>query len=236
MAGKEYIVLYLGCKKQRLVKIQLETNNYQDWDEARMLLENINPQTISKIKVGCKTVVELYEQPNLTGARLAVVNDMCDQDKIYEIGCIDNINKVKVTPRSFRVSTFDYYDRIHGIRYCDHHSQCTPNEYCMCQHGQTHPSWCQKSKRRCMAKGYFTYETPVPISTNDQIDQSCLYRELGKTGGPVSHAVVTDLSRRCASDKLNIVEGFSKTVATNYLGFVALVLSIVLVVYYYRKH
>lgn len=208
---REYIIIYTGCAGQsNPTKITLGLKEIDPWDQSRWNALSINQQTISSVTVGPRTVFEYYTEPEFTGERGRVINSSYDKTIYRELVCLANSSVWRGSARSFIIMTFDYYNSIHGIRYCDNQEQCKETEMCLCQYGQEHPSWCPQSKRRCMDKMYFTYEFPVQLLGRDPINTKCLENKIQKYGNTqLRDNVLKDFAGECAFKKRKSIEGFS---------------------------
>lgn len=209
---KEYIIIYKDCySKDEGTKISLGTKAIDYWPESKIESMQSEPVHITAIAVGPKTVLEFYNYPNFVGQKYSVINNADTGVRLYKFGCVEDHHLWRGHLRSFIIYTWDYYNSIHGIKYCDSDNDCKNYEKCLCPKGQEHPSWCQKGKRRCMNKGYFTYEFPVRVHDNDVLDTKCVNEQLLKVGGRsnISDALYNDLIRRCVPEKLKQIEGFS---------------------------
>lgn len=207
---KEYIIIYTGCQeKQNPFKIAMETKSKDEWVENRIQALSIQPQQISSISVGPKTVLEFYSDPNLNGQKYRVINSSTDKMKVYNFGCFEDHQIWRGNVRSFIIMTYDYYNSVYGKRYCSSTNQCHQNEMCLCPGGQEHPSWCEKKKRRCMDQGYFVNEFPITLKKQDMVYTSCLEGKIKNFGSDkMTYSLLNEFARECALDKKKI-EGFS---------------------------
>jgi|LakMenEpi03Aug12_release.lakeMendotaPanAssembly.Ray.scaffolds.fasta_scaffold724216_1 hypothetical protein len=207
----EYIILYIGCGQKEITKkISLGTKEQDDWTESKIQTLTINPVEISSIVVGPKTACEIYSLDNFMGSKYKIVNSSTDKVKTYKIGCPEDTHLIKSPIRSFIVMTYDHYNSIYGIRYCNSHNQCDRNELCLCPGGQENPSWCSKKGRRCMNRGYFTYEFPTHLLSSDTVDSKCLENQLKSyDNNDLTYAVLNQYANKCAFDKRKTIEGFS---------------------------
>jgi len=209
----EYIILYINSDngKQIEKKIALNLKILDYWTEDRLMKNLIDPAKISHVVVGPRTVFQMFESPNFTGNQFKVTNINRDKTMIYRF--TDPLDKQlwRSTMKSFIVWTYDYWKSINCIRYCESDNQCGKNEMCLCKNGQSHPSWCPVSKRRCKHAWHFVHESPIPIKRLDQMNIACVEKELHKAkvgdSTELSRSLLIDLARRCAKDKLDIIEG-----------------------------
>lgn len=203
---QEYIIIYKNCDiKNSGYKISLQ-DRIDYWSQDKINSISSTPFKITSISIGPKTVLEYYFQPNFIGNKYSIINSTNNQIRNLSFTCdSDNI-------KSFIIYSYDYYESLYKIKYCSSDNDCKVNEMCLCKKGQSHPSWCPKSKRRCMSSGYFTYEYPLNINNyKDKLDINCINEESKKLDGQtiVSNALINDLIRRCAKEKLDTIEGFS---------------------------
>lgn len=205
----EYIIIYQNCGKSQTKHVIKPFNGIEYWDESKLRRDNINPDKISEILVGPMTVIELFSETYFSGDTHKIINDKKKEGITYTIGC-PNDQKWKPKVGSIIIWTYEHYNKVHGIPYCTKDSDCKSNQMCLCKHGQSHPSWCPNEKRRCMNKGYFTYEFPFTLNEDDQIDLACYHQELIKVGdvsdGTISKALDRDLQRRCAKQKIKQIQ------------------------------
>ena len=209
----EYIVLYQGCGRDRFpVKtINLNTQMISYWSYNKLRADQVIPEKISEVIVGPKTVFEFFTSPAFSGQKYRVINSSSDKIKIYRFGCFEDHHLWRGNLGSFIIWTYDYWDSIHGTQYCNSDMDCKEYEKCLCKAGQSHPSWCPKTGRRCMSNYYFTYEYPVELDKLDKVYNDCLTEQLRRASGnnqAMSKALLDDLARRCAKEKLEIIEGF----------------------------
>lgn len=205
----EYIIIYQNCGKSQTKHVIKPFNGIEYWDESKLRKDGINPHNISEILVGPMTVIEMFSETYFSGDRHKIINDKKTEGITYTIGC-PNDQKWKPKVGSIIILTFEHYNKVHGIPYCTKDKDCKSNQMCLCKHGQSHPSWCPNEKQRCMNKAYFTYEFPITLNDNDQIDLDCYHQELKKVGevsnGSISNALDKDLQRRCAKEKIANIE------------------------------
>ena len=228
---REYIIVYTGCAgKTNPTKITLGMKEVDQWDQQRWNTLSINEQTISSVAVGPRTVFEYYSEPEFTGERGRVINSSYDKTIYRELPCLANDSIWRGSCRSFIIMTFDHYNRINGIRYCNSHEECNETEMCLCQYGQEHPSWCPDSKRRCMNRGYFTYEFPVQLLGTDSINTACLENKIMKYGRErLRDNVLRDLASECAFQKRKTIEGFSYAKNDAWIATIMIIIVFILI-------
>ena len=217
MDNQEYIILVFGCGKEKVEhRIDLHTKKMDKWNENRVKALGFKTMEVSAVIVGPKTVFEFYQEDNFVNQKGRVINNTSDKKKLYRFGCYKKDHEIwRGILHSFIVYTYDYFDSIYGTRECTNDRDCKVNEMCLCKNGQQHPSWCPTSGRRCLNKGYFWYEFPISTRYSDQIDMSCLndkIKKLESTGlnnANISDALLNDLKRRCAKEKLETIEPFT---------------------------
>lgn len=232
---KEYIIIYIGCGAvQKEFKIQLELKQVDEWNEKRINAMSLVPEPLSGVLVGPRTVVQIFSTGDLIGLKNTFVNDSSTETKMYNIGCLDNPSLWRGTIRSFVVMTYDHYNSIYGIKYCDSHTQCDSTEYCLCPHGQEHPSWCPNSKRRCLNRGYFVNEMPFELLSTDNVDVNCMNEQMRKYGGNLSDGTLNEFAIKCALEKRKTIEGFGG-VNSNSLWIVGIIL-LILAIWYLSSH
>ncbi len=229
----EYIIInYENCNKTH--KIPLNTNNIDNWDERKIKSMLIDPATISSIIVGPKTVLEFFAGPNFDMQSYKVINDSKDKTKSYTFyECPKDNTKWSVSLNSFKIWTFDYYDSIYGIRYCDSNQTCDENELCMCQTGKTNELWCPISKKRCMNAKYFYDSSEIPINNEDTIKTQCLKDQLNTSN--LNFADLQTAFRPCMTDKIKTIENFSVATHNPYVLTTIFIVIIVLMILFINK-
>lgn len=222
----EYIIIYENCGKDKKSHVIKPNSNIEYWDEAKIRREGVMLSHVSEILVGPKTVLEIFSDSYFNGNTHKIINDNLDQGKVYTIGCPTDKNW-KPQLGSFIMWTYDHYTSVHGIPFCENDKDCKNTEMCLCKHGQSHPSWCPNSKRRCLNKGYFTYEMPLNLNDDDEIDMECYNKEFSKvrlvSDGTFSKALNNDISRRCAKDKISTIDQIEHFQTNNDLILIVLV-------------
>lgn len=230
----EYIIIFQNCGKSQTKHAMRMFNNIEYWDESKLKRDGINPKNISEILVGPKTVLEIFSDKEFNGDYHKIINDKENEGITYKVGCPDD-PKWKPSIGSLIIWTYENYDKTHGVPYCQTDRDCKWNEMCLCRKGQSHPSWCPKEKRRCMNRMYFTYEFPITLNENDQIDLDCYQKELTKMGpvsdSSISEALDRDLQRRCAKEKIQELEHFDVMNNNSYLMFFILLLLCVFLIF-----
>lgn len=198
----EYITLYRECEyKFDPFKLKL-TSDIDYWDKARIQTISEYPQHFSKVIIGPSTVFEHYDTDTFDNLKNRIINNT-NTEMIYHIGCRGE-NGWMGYPNSFIVMTLDYYNQLHGIKYCVSDSQCGANEKCLCADGKEHPSWCPVTGRRCLNKGYFVHEAPIPVLPNDNVNVQCVAEKLnGDT--QVTDDVIKQYEIQCAFEKRDSV-------------------------------
>ena len=235
----EYIVLYQGCgnKRTAVKTINLNTKMIDYWSSNRLRADQVWPEKISEVIIGPKTVFEFFTSPAFSGQKYRVINSTKDDLKIYRFGCFEDHHLWRGNLGSFIVWTYDYWNDIHGTKYCNSDNDCKEYEMCLCKSGKSHPSWCPKSGRRCMSNYYFWHESPIPLDRLDRVYNQCFNDELRRASGnnqSMSKALLDDLARRCAIDKLENIEGFcgGQHNYNNWLLFLLIIIVLVVVLYY----
>lgn len=201
----EYIIISYGNCNSNIqpMKISLDTKKIDEWDLSKIKSYQIDPTTISSITVGPRTVLEFFYGDIFTGQSHKVINDSQDKVRIYTFfECPKSNTQWSVSMNSFKIWSFDYYDSIFGIRYCDSDKNCDEYELCMCDSGKVNPLWCPISKRRCKnVRNLYDY-SKIPINDEDIIDVSCM----GLTGGNITFGELKDKVRPCMKTKLKTIE------------------------------
>ena len=196
----EYIIIYLNCGQERR-SFRIDLTSYTDfWDINRFRSNQISPYTISEIFIGPKTAIEMFNLPYFNGNSTKIVNHSPNEGKIYKFGCPGRFWRPKI--RSLIIWTYDKYMQLFGPRYCSTDLNCGEFENCLCLNGQAHPSWCPISKRRCMNRGYFVNDQPVPIADWGNTDVTCfenLLNNIRQTNGKYEYSVelIRDIMARC---------------------------------------
>lgn len=233
---QEYISLTFDSGEKKDIELQLKT--IDRWNENRIkALSFGKTNTIVSVIVGPKTVLEYYPNGDFSGSKKSIINDGMDNQKIEHTFGTPLDSEVWVgNPKSFIIWTYDLYKATYGTRYCSSDSQCKSTEYCMCATGQTHPSNCPSSKRRCRDKGYFWYEFPFQVRHQDQLDVKCVDAEMKmveKTGiddNQMSDALLNDLARRCAKERMKTIEPFGTSMSLPMLSATLFVLFLIICV------
>jgi hypothetical protein len=233
---KEYIILERACKNLSPFTVTLTTQSQDNWDLNRIQASQIDPADVSKVSVGPETVFIYYETPTFEGATGEVINNTPDTIQYHDFGC-ETATTWKGTFKSFIVMTYDNYNKVYGIKYCNDKSECGTGQYCLCPKGQEHPSWCPQSKRRCMNWAYFTHESPIPIISTDEIYIQCLEDQMKQfaKGTKIKYDVLKEFDLKCALDKRRTIEGFSFQQNTNFDHIVLFVIILILF-YFVAKH
>lgn len=203
----EYIIINYGdCNNLQTKRIDLMTNNIDEWDSDKIKSYQIDPKTISSFTIGPMTVLEIFYGANFYGQSQFVINDKKDYTTSYKVFDCPKVGNWSVAIGSFKIWTYAHYDSIYGTRYCDKDNECRQNEYCMCQDGKTNGLWCPKSKKRCVNSKYWYNNAPIPINDEDVINVSCLTGQFDNTN--ISFKDLKTKFRPCMTDKLKVIEGF----------------------------
>jgi hypothetical protein len=79
-----------------------------------------------------------------------------------------------------------------------------------------------------MDKKFFTYEMPVKVFPNDNIDQTCFNNKLQKySEGGTNYQVLTEFARQCSTNKK--IEGFSTNVSPNDIILYIFIITIIFI-------
>lgn len=233
----EYITLIFGCGKEKVEhRIDMHTKDIDKWNVNRIKALGFKNNELSAVIVGPQTVFEFYKEDNFENQQGRVINNTTDKKRMYNFGCFkENPEIWRGFPGSFIIYTYSKFDNLFGTRYCSNDRECKVNEMCMCPNGQTHPSWCPGSKKRCRHQGYFWYELPIKLQNKDMIDMQCFNDQLkqidtlGIDRRQLSDAVINDLKRRCAKEKLATIEPFGPTSVPVLSGTLFIILMIIFV-------
>ena len=229
MDQQEYITLVFGCGNNKVEhRIDLHTKKIDKWNQNRVKALSFKTKEVSAVIVGPKTVFEFYMEDNYQNQRGRVINNTSDKKRVYTFGCFNDNEIWRGSLGSFIIYTYDFFNSLYGTRYCQNDRECKINERCLCKGiGASHPSWCPSSGRRCRAKGYFSFEFPVSANQyKDQIDIKCFNEQMKKlesTGldnNDVSSALLNDIKRRCAKEKLATIEPFGSIPVTSGTLFI----------------
>lgn len=234
----EYIILSYGNCKIKPMTISLDTKKIDEWNLEKIKSYQIDPDTISSIVVGPRTVFEFFYGPSFTGQSYKVINDSKDKVRVYKFfDCPKNPNKWTVSLNSFKIWTFDYYDSIFGIRYCDSDKNCDENELCMCDTGKVNPLWCPISKRRCMNEKYLYDYSPIPINDEDMVKTNCLTTQLNSEN--ISFEELKNKFRPCMKNKLKTIENFSDKLypkVDELYAYIIFIITITFIIIIVTKH
>lgn len=232
----QYInITYNNCKSTK--RVVLNTNDLDEWDINKLKSYLIDPDTISSIDVGPSTVLVFYENGDFSGKSHAVINDTMDKKTTYTFfPCPKDNNKWFVSLNSFRIYTYDYYNKLYGIQYCDSNDECGRDQMCMCENGETNPLWCVNSKKRCQNNKWFMGNYGLPINNEDTIKTSCLTSQLGNSSGNISFEELKNKFMPCMTDKMNRIdkiEGFSGNMS---IFEILIYVLIVVIIFYIGKY
>lgn len=176
---KNTIRLFLGCGSNRYkADIGLsyrKTDEYHEYDLKRLRIE---PQTITGISAGPRTVVEFFTDANLLKNKRTIVNESWTNERMQNFGCVEGQQISSITIRSFRIWSYEYYVATNGIRYCKDSGECENDEYCMCPGGEIQKNWCPKSGKRCMHMSRYMQSNPKRAHFDDIINVHCLLDKL----------------------------------------------------------
>ena len=176
---KRFVTLYLGCGDERnTVDIEMKKDRIDYWDENRLHKHTINTDMVTGFRVGPKLVMEIYSDPFFYRLRKVLKNPRNDKDVKWDVGCPIDHGVWNGIIRSFKIWDYDYYQSIHGLRYCNRDQQCRDNEYCLCKGGEKKAEWCPVSKQRCLPKAEFLHDAERQVSIDDLVNMDCLKKEL----------------------------------------------------------
>jgi hypothetical protein len=236
MDNQEYVTLIFGCGKEKVEHvIDLHTTKIDKWNQNRVKALGFKMMEVSAVVVGPRTVFEFYQEDNFQNQKGRVINNTSDKKRVYRFGCKKQDHEIwRGSLNSFIIYTWNFFDSIYGTRFCSNDRDCKVNEMCLCPTGASHPANCYKSGRRCRSKGYFWYESPPILLRDDQIDMSCFNEQMKKlesTGldnNNISNALLEDISRRCAKEKLETIEPFSSVPVTSGTIFIIIMIICIL--------
>lgn len=197
---RSYIDIVTGGETK--ARLELESDKVDFWSEKRLFEVFIDTSDISAVKIGPKTVVQLYSDPYFFGLKKVISNGTTDKVKLYNIA--NNSSTFTGYVRSLRVWDYEYYRSIFGVRYCDDHGECRENEYCMCKSGHTKGEWCEESKKRCLPKSRYLNDKDKILHEDSLVDTKCLAYTFDNN-------IVTfrELKKKATRCSKNIIEGFS---------------------------
>jgi hypothetical protein len=233
----EYIIIYQNCGAKRTSFKITMTNSSDYWDMNKLLFNQVTPETISEIFIGPKTAVEIFEDGFFNSSSYKIANSSQSEGKVYTVGC-PNGRMWRPRVRSLIIWTYDRYNELFGIQYCNSDLDCGEFDKCICMNGQAHPSWCPISKKRCMNRGYYVNDQPVPINSWDNVNLTCfdnLLNNVKKTNNNTvySDGFIKDIARRC-NTQLSKIECFDEGRAMQPMGrpSAAICIIIIIIIYY----
>ena len=236
---KGAIRLFLGCCCTRhKVDFKLRLDKVVDYDEIGLNGMEIDTGFISGVSVGPRTTVELYSGPNLDGERTLVQNSSNTTQQMLDLGCSKNNDIWKGGIRSFRIWSYEYYQKMNGIRYCSSNNQCSSAEYCLCPTGQIQPEWCPKEKQRCLPISRYIQSGPPELTDYDAIHKQCINNKIAnmKTNS-INLNDIKNIANQCAYDNKKYIEGFnSYNMMDNTITCVILIIIVLLLIYLFCKN
>ena len=201
--NRRSVKLYLGCGNNRYsVLLGVISGTVDEWCAKNLRQIGIPPEKITGMRVGPRTVMQIYNSPNLIGRHWYIINDRYDVDDFVNLECGNCNNCGKVG--SFRIWTYEHYYQINNVRYCRTDCECADNEYCLCPNGSRHISNCPDSKKRCMHISKYRQTKEKDITGADLVDLNCLNKQIeGSRRGVVRFNDVKRMSENCYECMLN---------------------------------
>ncbi len=233
---KVSIRLYLGCGLLRhSVDVQVNAFYVEDFYESRLLTSGITPTQISGFLVGPRTVVEFYSDGVLYEKDGIVINKSYCHNKFHDLGCTLDENW-KGYLRSFRIWNYDYYKKVHTVRYCRSDKECKSDEYCLCPNGYQQPAWCPIQKRRCMHKSKYLQSNYPRVDKYDLVDVDCLSHKLKNKFLPFNE--IAEASAKCDLDMKEFFDGKPITTDTKtdkQTKLLVIAMAVLLLAYLYKN-
>lgn len=230
--NKVTIRLYLGCGLLRhSVNIELNAFYVEEFYESRLLVSGVTPTEISGLLVGPRTVVELYSDSNLYERTGIIINKSHHNNKFHDLGCVLNENWQGYL-RSFRIWNYDYYIKVHSIRYCNSDIECNNDEYCLCPNGYQQPAWCPIQKRRCMHKSKYLQSNLPKVGKYDIIDTDCVNYRLNRRY--TSFNEIEKASSNCDLDMREFFDG-DVAIETRNNNLFYIIILVIILIYMYIK-
>ena len=217
---KNMVTFYFGCNKNRNnLTIKMKTKTYEDYNEFDLHKLTLKTDLITGIKVGPKTIVQIFSDPYHYRLRDRFINETDDKTKQWEAGCFQDHGLWTGIIRSFRIWDYDYYDSVHGLRYCDADNECRDYELCLCPGGQKKAEWCPVRKRRCLHKGNLLHNKERILNVDDLVNMDCLCKEMMKykkkyNNNITSFRNIKHMAETCSTnDKIDM---YQKDYSLNY--------------------
>lgn len=173
---KATIRIYLGCFLKRYsFDLKLVYDKLKEYYQSDLLDLGINVGAISAIDVGPRTVIELFQNGDLSGQKKLIVNPSFSDVKEIKLGCFKNNSKSNNAVNSFRLWKYEYFMSTFGAKFCNVDAECGSNEACLCPTGFKDSRWCPKAKKRCRnISKYMQSGDPIINSKNELIRLDCL--------------------------------------------------------------
>ena len=229
---REYIIIYKSCEELKTpFKIGLDQKLIDYWAFNRIRGQTFNPENINLVIVGPKTVFEYYESPHFTGHKNRLINASETETKILRIGCEDR-KTFRGKINSFIIWSYDYFNSINGIKYCEDDYDCRKNESCLCKDGKKDSEWCPTSRRRCMHTSRRLHDAKVPIRDYDMIDCKCLMSRLMHCNNESTFSEVKDSIRKCLKRDLEAfnIDADVQKITPNWKLFIFIVLFVLFLI------
>lgn len=198
-ARKGSIRLFLGCD-QTLSQVDIFLTEYgvDNWDFTRISNLAVVPKAITGVRLGPRTVVELFREDNFSGNKRVIENESFSDTKTVDIGCVQDDPFWLGAVRSFKLYDYAYWYSLHSIRYCDNDSNCQWNERCLCRNGCEDPAWCKESKKRCLPMARYLQCRPPSVAPLTMVKKSCLEEQLNDNKNSfVPFKDIKSMSNRC---------------------------------------
>jgi len=168
---KATIRIYLGCFLKRYsLDLKLVYDKLKEYYQSDLMDLGVDANIISAIDVGPRTVIELFQNGDLSGKKKLIVNPSFSDVKEIKIGC-NNVSNIG----SFRLWKYEYFMDTFGAKFCSVDAECGNNEACLCPTGFKDGRWCPKAKKRCRnISKYLQSGDPIINSKNELIRLDCL--------------------------------------------------------------
>ena len=190
------IRIHIGCDEVRnFFTIKMKSDKVDFWNEYLLLRQTIDPENITGITVGPRTVLQVFSDPYFYRLRRTIKNPSYKQSVHINIGCFKEQQIWRGIVRSFKIWNYHYYDSLFGMRFCQKDSDCYNTEYCLCPGGQRKGEWCPITKKRCLHKSKYLHNKDKEIYPDDLVDMNCLMYHVKQYNKP--YVNFRDVKRFC---------------------------------------